>query len=142
MATTPLFIGSSNIGFVRPTSALDASDGTGVLGSSIYNLVTAAANGTRVDRISITNSQATYASSAALVVRFYLTDTSGSNARLIDEILMPAITLAKTASTLGPANALYFPGGLFLKSGQFLRCSVSVFSNQQQVDIVAFGGDM
>lgn len=137
MATTPVFIGTSNIGFARPIASEPTSDGTG---ANLYNLVTAATNGTRVDRISIKNSQNTAALSNLLVVRFYLTDTSGNNPRLIDEVIMPAIT--RTVSVLGPSNAIYFPGGLFLKNGHILKCSVSLYSVAQQVDIVAYGGDM
>lgn len=144
MANTPLFIGSSNIGSVRPTVAELRTDGTETNPAtpSVYTLVTAAASGTRVDRISIRNSQNTYSTVANITVRFFLTDTSGLNPRLIEEILMPSLSSAKTAATAGPSNAVYFPGGLLLKSGQLLKCSVSVYTVSTQVDIVAYGGDM
>lgn len=140
MANIPLFVGTSNIGTARPTAFNAASDGSGTVGTDIFNLVTAAAGGTRVDRISIRNSQNTYGASVALVVRFYIFD--GSITRLIEESLIPSASARLAAGPIGAAGAVYFPGGLFMKSGQILRCSVSVYSALSQVDIVAYGGDM
>lgn len=140
MATTPSFVSTANIGFARPTAANTASDGSGTVGTDIYNLVTAAAGGTRVDRISIRNSQTTAAASSALVVRIFLTDTAGANPRLIEEVAVPAATRSTTA--VGTSAAIYFPGGLLMKSGQILRCCASVFAAASQVDIVAYGGDL
>jgi hypothetical protein len=140
MATTPSFVSTANIGIARPTAANTASDGSGTVGTDIYNLVTAAAGGTRVDRISIRNSQLTAAASAALVVRIFLTDTAGANPRLIEEVAVAAAT--RTVSAVGAAAAVYFPGGLLMKSGQILRCCVSVFAAASQTDIVAYGGDL
>lgn len=138
MATTPAFIANSNIGFARPIVANVASNGTGTL----YDLITAVASGTRVDRISIVNSQPSYSTPAALLVRFFITDTSGSNPRLIEEAAMASVI--KSATSLGPANAIYFPGGLFLASGQILKCAVTVYTagGPNQVDVIAYGGDM
>lgn len=138
MATTPAFIASANIGFARPLVLNPASDGT----LTLYDLITGAANGTRVDRVSIVNSQPSYAAAAGLVVRFYITDTGIT--RLIEEVAIPAIAAAKTAITLGPSNALYFPGGLFLGSGEILKCSITAYTagGSNQVDVIAYGGDM
>lgn len=138
MATTPQFVATANIGAVRPTAANTASDGSGTLGTDIFALVTAGANGTRVDRISITNSQATAAASTALVARFFLHD--GTNTRLIEEVAVPSAT--RSSSAVGAKAAVYFPGGLFIPSGSSIRCCVSVFAAASQVDIVAFGGNM
>lgn len=138
MASTPSFVASANIGFARPTAGNAASDGT----APLDNLVTAAASGTRVDRISVKSSSSTTGtvSSAAIVVRLFLTDTSGNNPRLIEEILVPAAS--RTTTTLGAAASLTFPGGLLMKSGQILKCCISLYSlNINQFDIVAYGGD-
>lgn len=140
MASTPSFVSTANIGFARPTAANTASDGSGTVGTDIYNLVTAAAGGTRVDRISIRNSQTTAALSTALVVRIFLTDTAGANPRLIEEVAVPAAT--RSTSVVGTSAAIYFPGGLLMKSGQILRCCTSVFAAASQIDIVAYGGDL
>lgn len=140
MATSPIFVATANIGFARPTAANTASDGSGTVGTDIFNLVTGTTNGTRIDRISIKNSQVTAAASTALVVRFFLTDATGNNSRLIEEVALPSAT--RSTSAIGASAAIFFPGGLFIKSGQILRCTVSVYAAASQVDIVAFGGDM
>lgn len=136
MATTPGFIATANIGMARPSVANTASDGSGTL----ENLVTASANGTRIDRITVINSQTTAAASTALVTRFFLTDTSGNNPRLIEEVAVASAT--RSTSAVGARASVYFPGGLFIKSGQILKTCVSVFAAASQVDIVAYGGDL
>lgn len=138
MATTPQFVATANIGAVRPTAANTASDGSGTLGTDIYTLVTAASGGTRVDRITVINSQVTAVASTALVVRIFLYD--GTNTRLIEEVALPTAT--RSASAVGARASIYFPGGLFLKTGQTLRCCASVFAAASQCDIVAYGGDL
>lgn len=138
MASTPSFVASANIGFARPTTSNGASDGSGTL----ETLITAAVSGTRVDRISIRASSVTAAvSSSACVVRLFLTNTLGLEPRLIEEISIPAGS--KSSTTLAASASTSFPGGLLMKSGQLLKCCVSVYAlNVTQVDIVAYGGDM
>lgn len=141
MATAPSFVASANIGFARPTTVNATPDASTTAG--IETLVTAAANGTRVDRISIKGALATNPTIASLatLVRIYITDTSGLNPRLIEEILIPAVQ--KSATVLAASGAITFTGGLLLKSGQLLRCSVSNYvAASSQLDIVAYGGDL
>ena len=133
--TSPIFVLTPNIGQARTTEANTASDGSG----NLLTLFTAATNGSRVDNITIRNSQTTAAASAALVVRVFLTDTGGANPKLLEEVAVPAATRSTTA--IGTAASITFPGGLFLKSGQILKACASVFAAASQVDITAKGYD-
>lgn len=143
MASTPNFVASANIGFARPTGVNGASDGSGVLGSTIFDLVTAAAGGTRVDRITIrASSNNGSAASTACVIRFFLTDHLGTNPRIFNEILIPAGTKSNTAVSAN-TGGISFPGGLLLKSGQKIQVCQSVYgANTTQFDIVAYGGNL
>lgn len=140
MASTPSFVASANIGFARPTGANTASDGSGTL----ETLITAAASGTRVDRISVRGSSVTAApvsASAVCILRLFLTDTLGGSPRLVEEIILPSAQ--KSNTVLATAASIVFPGGLLMKSGQVLKCCQSVYSaNITQFDIVAYGGDL
>lgn len=139
MASTPSFVASANIGFARPTGANTNSDGSGTL----ETLITAAASGTRVDRISVRGSSVTTdpLASSTCILRIFLTDTSGANPRLIEEIIIPSGD--KSNTTLAASASIVFPGGLLMKSGQLLKCCQSVYAaNVTQFDIVAYGGDL
>lgn len=138
MANAPQFVASANIGAVRTSAANTASDGSGTLGTDIYTLVTAGASGTRVDRVTVINSQTTLAASAGLVVRFFIYD--GTSSRLIEEVAVPVAT--RSATAVGARASVYFPGGLFIPSGSTLRTCASVFAAASQCDIVAYGGNM
>lgn len=140
MASTPIFVATAQLGHSRPSAANTASDGSGTEGVDIFTIVTATANGTRVDSIKVMNSQNTYALSTALIVRVFITDTSGNNPRLFDEITMAAAT--RSASAVGASNVVNYAGGLFLASGQKIKVTVSVFNAASQVDVTARGGNM
>ncbi len=89
MATTPAFANTPNLGTdlnaCRISAANTNRDGTG----TVYSLVTGGANGTRVDRVTIT----AISSTTTGMIRFYLKDNAGSpHTRLVKEILVNAIT--------------------------------------------------
>jgi hypothetical protein len=145
MATNPIFVATSVIGTVRPTAASTNVDATtAVLGTDIFELVAGAANGTRVDSIKATNLMAAGNTGQATIVRVYITNTSGTNPRLFDEIAV-SNTPARTATAAGPTNLVNYPGGIFLASGQKILVSVSQYSTVtttfSAVDIVARGGN-
>lgn len=139
MATNPIFVATSVIGFARPTAANTASDGTGTEGVDIFTLVTGSANGTRIDSIKATNSQLTPALAATVVVKVFITDTSGNNPRIFDEIVVTTAT--RSATVAGPTNLANYPGGIFLASGQKIKVAVSSFAAATQLDIIARGGN-
>lgn len=134
--TSPIFVLSPNYGRARINAANTASDGSGAL----VDLITGSTNGTRVDSITVTNSQITYAASSAMVVRVFITDASGLTPRLLQEMSLPAAT--RSASVVGTTNTINFAGGLFLVSGQKLQVCQSVYAGvQDQNDVIAKGGN-
>lgn len=134
----PLIEATANVGFARPAAANTASDGSG----TIPTLFTAASGGSYLYRVRIMNSQATAAASSAMVARLFITDTAGASPRLLAEAVLPAAT--RTAAVVGSSIIITFSGrGLFLASGQLIKCCQSVYASAaDQVDFVAEGGDL
>jgi hypothetical protein len=134
--TTPIFILNGNFTAARILSANTASDGSGTL----YTVVTAATNGTRVDGIRFRNSQVTAAASSAMVHRVYLSDTGGANYRLISETATATATRSTTA--IGATSTITFDQPIIMKSGQIMAVAQSVYASAaDQFDAIAFAGD-
>lgn len=134
--TIPVFTKKGNMIPVTIAAANTASDGSGTL----VTLVTAGADGTRVDGLKVTNGQVTPAASSAMVVRAFLTDAAGANAKLVGEIALPAAT--RTASVIGSTNTLIFSPALILEPGQLLRVAQSVYAGAQDTNsVIAYAGD-
>jgi hypothetical protein len=134
--TTPIFVLTPNIGFGRITSANTTSDGSG----SLTTVFTAGTNGSRIDFLTITNSQSTAAVSSAMVIKVYLTNTSGTNPRMLQEVTLPAVT--RTTSAVGTTTTISFSNGLIIPSGTLVQVSQSVYAGvQDQNDVVVRGGD-
>jgi len=134
--TSPIFIRQGNFTPARLVAANTASDGSG----TIYTVVTAAVDGTRVDGVRFRNSQATAAASSAMVHRIYLSNTSGSNYRLIGEVVTAAAT--RSVSAVGATSVFTFDQPIIMQSGQIMAVSQSVYVGvADQFDAVAFAGD-
>jgi hypothetical protein len=134
--TTPIFVATPKIGHARVAAANTAADGSGALAT----LFTAGADGSRVDRITVRNSQASAAASSANVVRVFVTDTSGANPRLYAEAALAAAT--RSNSVIGATTTITFLGGLVLASGQLIQVCQAVYAGvQDQIDYTAEGGD-
>lgn len=134
--TNPIFVLTPNTGRATIAAANTASNGSGTL----VDLITGSTNGTRVDSITVTNSQLTYAASSAMVVRVFITDSSGLTPKLLQEMSLPAAT--RSASVVGTTNTINFAGGLFLVSGQKLQVCQSVYASAaDQNDVIAKGGN-
>lgn len=134
--TTPIFIKQGNFTVGRIAAANTASDGSGAL----VTIVTATTDGTRVDGVRFINSQATAAASGAKVIRMFLSDTGGTNYRLIGEVAMAAAT--RSTTVIG-ATAIYtFDQPIIMQSGQIMAVCMSVYAGvQDQTDACAFAGD-
>jgi hypothetical protein len=134
--TTPIFIKQGNFTVGRISAANTASDGSG----SLVTIVTATIDGTRVDGVRFINSQATAAISGAKVLRIFLSDSLGTNYRLVGEVAMTTATRSTTA--IG-ATAIYtFDQPIIMKSGQIMSVCMSVYAGvQDQTDACAFAGD-
>lgn len=137
--TTPIFILRGNMvptSTNRIVAANTASDGSGTL----YTIVTAGTDGTRVDAVRFRNSQATAAASSNMVHRVFLTDTSGLNPTLIGEVATTAAT--RSVSAIGATSIITFDQPVIMRSGQLLRVCQSVYAGvQDQFDAIAYAGD-
>jgi hypothetical protein len=142
---SPIFVLTPNCPVITipglVASANTARDGSGTLGTNIFNLFTAGANGSRVDYIKFTSAQATAAAMSSIIVgRVFLTDTTGANPRLIEEVAIANATASNTV--IGATSTITFIGGLIIDSGQIIRVSQSVCAGvQDQMQVVARGGD-
>lgn len=132
--TNPIFVLTPNTGIARIAAANTASDGSG----TTVTCFTAGANGSRVDEIRVTNSQAAALGSSAMVIRIFI--YNGTSYRLLAEQALA--TASRSTTVVGAAITFSFPGGLLLSSGQSLTCCQSVYAGvQDQNDVIVRGGD-
>jgi hypothetical protein len=121
MSTAPAYAATAQTAQVQIATANTARDGTGTIGT----LITGAANGTRVDDITITAAGTTTAG----VIRMFIHD--GTNYRLLNEFLVSAVTPSPTVAVW--STALYNMG-IILKSGWSLRFSTH---NAETFNVIA-----
>lgn len=134
--TSPIFLLTGNFTPARIAAANTASDGSGAL----VTLVTAGIDGSRVDGVRFRNSQASAALSSAMVFRVFLSDTLGTNYRLIGEVAMTAATRSTTA--IGATAIFTFDQPIIMQSGQIMAVCQSVYAGvQDQNDAVAYAGN-
>ena len=134
--TSPIFLLTGNFNPARIAAANTASDGSGAL----VTLVTAGTDGSRVDGVRFRNSQASAALSSAMVFRVFLSDTLGTNYRLIGEVAMTAATRSTTA--IGATAIFTFDQPIIMLSGQIMAVCQSVYAGvQDQNDAVAYAGN-
>lgn len=133
---TPIFIKQGDIFPARIAAANTASDGSGAL----VTLVTAGADGTRVDGVRFRNAQVTAAISSAMVHRIFISDATGANFRLIGEVATAAATRSTTA--VGATSIFTFDQPVIMKSGQVMSVCQSVYAGAQDLfDAIAYAGD-
>lgn len=117
-------------------AANTASDGSGAL----VQFFTAGKEGSRVDAVVFRNEQAVQAASSDMLAKVFVTDTAGTNPKLIGEIAIPATT--RNATTLGAKGVIIFTPALTLLQGQVLKACISVYAGvQDKTSVIAFGGD-
>lgn len=134
--TSPIFTVSGNFTPARISAANTASDGSGTL----VTLVTAGANGSRVDGVRFRNAQLALAASSNMVHRIFLTNTLGAVPRLIGEIATPAAT--RSATAIGATSIFTFDQPIIMQSGQILSVCQSVYASAaDQTDACAFAGN-
>lgn len=134
--TSPIFTLTPTAITSTIAAANTARDGSG----SLVTAFTAGANGSRVDFITFTSSQATPAASAARVQRVFLTDTSGLNPILIQEVVLSAVTASNTV--IGATSTITFTNGLVINTGQLIKVSQSVYGSAADgTSVVVRGGN-
>lgn len=105
MAADPVFATTLKVGMAQISTANTARDGSGATGT----VVTGGASGSVIKKIRVCATVTTTAG----VVRLFLND--GTNRRLMQEIIVPAITPSTTAEafartiTYGPDDILHLP---------------------------------
>jgi hypothetical protein len=134
--TSPIFIINGNIAVARISAANTTSDGSG----SLVTVLTAGANGSRVDGIRFRNSQVSLAASSSMVHRIFLSDTAGTNFRIIGEVATAAAT--RSAIAVGATSIFTFDQPIIMKPGQVMSVCQSVYVGvQDQFDVTAYAGD-
>lgn len=132
MATTPQFAATPESRRAQCTTAY--TDRTGAATSGLVDLVTAAANGTKITQIVAKAA----GNSVACQVLIFITDTSGSNPRLFDEI---ALSAASPSTTVQSARSAVTYDDLQLKAGQKLQVGVTALSGSVAINVIAQIGD-
>ena len=129
MATAPQYAATPHLEAAVLSSANSNRDGTGTL----VDVVTAGANGTKVDRIIITAT----ATTTVGMIRLYAHD--GSTSRLLGEMTVTAVTPSATAMAWqGEFNFSDPDRLLMLKAGWKLRASTE---KAETFHVIAFGGE-
>lgn len=131
MASAPIFAATPKLGIVQITTANTARDGTGTLAT----LYTAGSSGSLIYKIQIVATGTTTAN----VVRLFVTDTGGANPRMIEEIIVPAITPSTTVRVF--EYVLVYPQNnpLVLQSGMLLKGSTNA---TETYNAFTFAGDI
>ena len=132
--TNPVFILTPKTATAEISAANTQRDG----GGTLVTLYTAGSNGSLVSGVKFISAQASAAASSDMVVRVFLTDTSGINPRLIAEGAMATVTPSNTA--VGAEEAITFTDGLRMASGQILKVAQSVYAGvQDKVQVLTTG---
>ncbi|MGZ4954439.1 MAG: hypothetical protein ACXV8Q_04940 [Methylobacter sp.] len=126
MSSTPQFTATPNVGIAALSAANTGRDGTG----TIVTVLTAGANGSRVDKAVI---KATGVTTDGMVRLFIHNVTAAS---LFTEV--PVTATAASSSTPAFESVIDFLGGLVLPTGYSLRAATE---KAETFNVVAFGGN-
>jgi hypothetical protein len=142
MSATAQFSAVPNIGQVRISGAAAINtgrDGSGTEGTNIFQLFTAGANGSRIDRI-IVRAAGTVAATTAGALRIYL--SNGAVKRLWNEIPITAVTPTASAVGFNNNSTSAIDGGLVIPSGWSVWVSSEkAGTTGDQFDVIAQGGN-
>lgn len=134
--TSPIFVLTPNTVSVALAAANAATDGSG----SITTILTAGANGSRIERVTFVNSQQTAAASTANVGRVFISHDNGVSWFLYAEIAIPTATRSTTA--IGARQQIIFSNGLILEAGHLLGATIAAYAGaQDRTNVTAEGGD-
>lgn len=125
---SPIFTGTPRVSSIRVSAATTASDGTGTVGTNMYLAFTPGSNGSYLQRVRFSLSEATMSTaSAAATLRVGLADTTTgtlttSNYALYQEINAAAQTPTTTASSY----PIDIPLNFAIPSDKYVMVSTSV----------------
>jgi hypothetical protein len=129
--TSPIFALSPELAFATVTGA--TTDRTGATMTNTVTLLTAATNGTKITQIGAKVA----GTNAGTLVLIFISDSSGANFKLFDEVVLSGIT-ASTTQTSQRAVTAY--SDLQLKAGQVVKVGTTV-AITAGVNIFAVKGD-
>jgi hypothetical protein len=129
MAADPAFASTPAIGSGLLPATLDTSL---TAPTTVTTIVTAAANGTKIEELVFQGVGTTVAG----VINIFLYD--GTTYHLYDQVLVTAVTSSTTAVAFR-TNRTYT--NLVLKTGWSLRVTGTIAGNQSMVKVTAHGGD-
>jgi hypothetical protein len=129
--TSPIFALVPETKIVTVTTA--TTDRTGATTTNLVELLTAGTDGTKITQIGAKVA----GTNTATLVLIFISDSSGANFKLFDEITVSAIT-ASTTTTSQRAVTAY--SDLQLKAGQVVKVGITV-SVTDGVNIFASKGD-
>jgi hypothetical protein len=134
MATDPQFASSINLG----TALLGAAETNLQAPTTTSVIVTAGANGTKIEELVIAGAPTTL-TAATVAGQVYVFLYDGSAYHLYDSILVTAVT---PSTTVAPFRVNRFYVNLILKNGWSLRASQSIVGNASLLNVFASGGDL
>jgi hypothetical protein len=129
--TSPIFALTPELAIATVTTA--TTDRTGATMTNTVTLLTAATNGTKITQIGAKVA----GTNTATLVLIFVSDSSGANFKLFDEITLAAATASTTATSQRAVTAY---SDLQLKSGQVVKVGTTV-ATAAGVNIFAIKGD-
>jgi hypothetical protein len=129
--TSPIFALSPELAIATVTTA--TTDRTGATMTNTVTLLTAATNGTKITQIGAKVA----GTNTATLVLIFVSDSSGANFKLFDEIALTGVT-ASTTTTSQRAVTAY--SDLQLKAGQVVKVGITV-ATTDGVNCFAIKGD-
>jgi hypothetical protein len=147
--TAPIFTLQGNFKPTRLNAAYTPTDGTtnataGTAGGAsvnIFEIVNAGTDGTRVDGIRFRSANSAAASTSGTNVhKVFLSDTAGTNLRIISESTTTGATRSTTA--IGSTTLITFDQPIIMQSGQKMYVAQSVYVDvRDQYDAIAYAGN-
>ena len=127
----PIFALTPETAFATVTAA--TTDRTGATMTNTVTLLTATTNGTKITQIGAKVA----GTNAAVLVLIFISDTTGANFKLFDEIGLTGIT---PSTTISSQRAVTTYSDLQLKAGQVVKVGITV-AVAAGVNIFAAKGD-
>ena len=115
--TSPIFALTPELAIATVTTA--TTDRTGATMTNTVTLLTAATNGTKITQIGAKVA----GTNAATLVLIFVSDSSGANFKLFDEIGLTAVTASNSISSQRAVTAY---SDLQLKAGQVVKVGITV----------------
>jgi hypothetical protein len=110
------------------------TDRTGATTVNLQTLITGATNGTKITQLGVKFQGTTVAGS----ILIFVTDTSGANLELFDEIQVTAVTANDTTPSFRSVN-LY--NDFQIASGQLVRVGMTTISSTIAATVFCMAGD-